>query len=57
MSGRIEEAISPETSLRMFRILPWFNMQIVRLGDGLDPDLSLGGPEAAESFRRWNRGT
>jgi len=51
LSGEIEEAITPETSLAVFHILPWFYMQIVRLGDGLDPDLSLGGPEAAAKFQ------
>jgi len=43
---------APEASLNVFHLLPWSNLQIERLADGLDPDLSLGGPEAADEFVR-----
>jgi hypothetical protein len=32
--------------------MPWLNVQIERLANGLDPDLSLGGREAVEEFTR-----
>ena len=49
-TGAMEEAPSPEDSLDVFHLLPWFNMQIERLADGLDPDLSLSGPDATQAF-------
>ena len=51
LEGKIERAPAPEASLNVFHLLPWFYMQIVRLADGLDPDLALGGPEAAIAFQ------
>jgi hypothetical protein len=49
--GNIERAPAPEASINVFHLLPWFYTQIVRLADGLDPDLALGGPEAAIAFQ------
>ena len=46
----MEEAPSPENSLSVFHLLPWFNVQIERLADGLVPDLSLSGPDAVKAF-------
>lgn len=34
----------------MLHIQPWHNMQLERLGDGLEPDLSLTGETAAGAF-------
>jgi 2,4-dienoyl-CoA reductase-like NADH-dependent reductase (Old Yellow Enzyme family) len=51
LAGEIERAPTPEASLVVFHVMPWFNVQIERLADGLDPDLSLGGPEAAAEFQ------
>jgi hypothetical protein len=34
----------------VFHILPWFNLQIERLADGLDPDLMLTGDAATGLF-------
>jgi len=34
----------------VFHILPWNNMQLERLGDGLDPDLTLTGADALTAF-------
>jgi hypothetical protein len=50
LDGKIERAPAPEASINVFHLLPWFYTQIVRLADGLDPDLALGGPEAAITF-------
>jgi hypothetical protein len=46
----MEDAPSPENSLSVFHLLPWFNVQIERLADGLEPNLSLSGPDAANAF-------
>lgn len=50
LTGAIERAPSPEDSLNVLHALPWFNVQIERLADGLEPDLSLSGPEAVNAF-------
>ena len=52
LTGELEMVPAPEASLNVFHLLPWFNLQIERLADGLDPDLLLGGPEAVEEFVR-----
>jgi hypothetical protein len=39
-----------EATLNAFHILPWNSMRIERLGDGLDPDLSLTGEVAITVF-------
>ena len=49
-AGTTKVADPPEDSLNVFYLLPWFNMQLERLGDGLDPDLTLSGPDAAKAF-------
>jgi 2,4-dienoyl-CoA reductase-like NADH-dependent reductase (Old Yellow Enzyme family) len=48
--GEIDKLLSPEATLNVFHILPWNSMQIERLGDGLDPDLSLTGEAAMAAF-------
>lgn len=50
LAGEIDRLPSPETTLNVFQILPWNNLQIERLGDGLDPDLSLTGGAAMAAF-------
>jgi 2,4-dienoyl-CoA reductase-like NADH-dependent reductase (Old Yellow Enzyme family) len=50
LSGAMKKAPSPEASVSVFHLLPWFNVQIERLADGLDPDLSLAGQDAIEMF-------
>jgi 2,4-dienoyl-CoA reductase-like NADH-dependent reductase (Old Yellow Enzyme family) len=50
LAGAMEDAPSPENSLSVFHLLPWFNVQIERLADGLEPNLSLSGPDAANAF-------
>jgi 2,4-dienoyl-CoA reductase-like NADH-dependent reductase (Old Yellow Enzyme family) len=48
LTGEIARLRSP--ALRPFHILPWHNMQIERLADGLDPELSMSGEEGVAAF-------
>ncbi len=50
LAGKMERAPSPEANLNLFHLLAWFNLQIERLADGLDPDLGADGSEAASLF-------
>jgi len=50
IAGEVEKAPTPEATLEVFHLLPWFYMQIERMGDGLEPDLTLSGQAAAEQF-------
>jgi 2,4-dienoyl-CoA reductase-like NADH-dependent reductase (Old Yellow Enzyme family) len=50
LSGEIEKAQAPGAPLELFHILGWHNMQLERMADGLDPDLSLAGAEATAQF-------
>jgi 2,4-dienoyl-CoA reductase-like NADH-dependent reductase (Old Yellow Enzyme family) len=52
LAGEIDKLLSPEASLSVFHILPWNYMQIERLADGLDPDLSLTGEAAMAAFAK-----
>lgn len=52
LAGDIDCAPAPERALSVFDLLPWFNVQIERLADGSDPDLSLSGPDAAKEFKQ-----
>ena len=51
LSGEIDRAATPEADINLFHLMGWFNTQLERLGDGLDPDLALGGEEATSLFR------
>jgi hypothetical protein len=48
LAGEIN--LLPTPSLNVLHIQPWHNMQLERLGDGLDPDLALTGEAAAAAF-------
>ena len=50
LSGQIDRLPSVEARLNVFHLMPWHNMQIERLGDGLDPDLALAGESALAEF-------
>lgn len=50
LSGEIDQASTSEANLSLFHLMAWNNMQIERLGDGRDPDLSLDGAMAATEF-------
>src|ERR1700710_544140 len=43
LSGAIAKTLTPETRISLFHLLGWNNMQLERLGDGLDPELDLEG--------------
>ena len=51
LSGEIAKTLTPETNIGLFHLLGWNNMQLERLGDGLDPDLSLPGEAGAAAFK------
>ena len=55
IAGQVEKALTPEATLEIFHLLPWFSIQIERLGDGLEPDLTLSGHAAAEQFQLLER--
>ena len=50
IAGELEKAPTPEATLDVFHLLPWCYMQIERMGNGLEPDLTLSGQVAAEQF-------
>jgi 2,4-dienoyl-CoA reductase-like NADH-dependent reductase (Old Yellow Enzyme family) len=50
LAGEIDTLLSPEATLSVFHVLAWNNMQIERLADGLEPDLSLRGEDALAAF-------
>jgi 2,4-dienoyl-CoA reductase-like NADH-dependent reductase (Old Yellow Enzyme family) len=50
LSGEIEGAPKDGTVLSLVDVLAWSNIQLERLGDGLDPDLALEGPAATAQF-------
>jgi 2,4-dienoyl-CoA reductase-like NADH-dependent reductase (Old Yellow Enzyme family) len=50
LKGEVEVAPRPEASINLFHLLAWYNAQIERLADGLDPDLTLTGEAAAAQF-------
>jgi 2,4-dienoyl-CoA reductase-like NADH-dependent reductase (Old Yellow Enzyme family) len=50
LGGEITVAPTPEANIGLFHLLPWFNAQFERLGDGLEPDISLTGEDAAAMF-------
>jgi 2,4-dienoyl-CoA reductase-like NADH-dependent reductase (Old Yellow Enzyme family) len=52
LAGEVDKLVSPEATLNVFHILPWNYMQIERLADGLDPDLSLTGEAAMAAFAK-----
>ena len=51
LSGEIEKALTPEDRVGLFYLLGWNNIQLARLGDGLEPDLDLTGEAAGETFK------
>ncbi len=50
LSGESDRAPAPEDGLGVFHLQQWNSMQLERLGDGLDPDLSLDGASAAANY-------
>jgi len=52
LAGEIDRLPSREATLNVFHILPWNYMQIERLADGLEPELSLTGEAALAAFAK-----
>lgn len=50
LERRTGNAPAPEAGLHLYQLLPWFNAQFERLGDGLEPDLTLTGDDATALF-------
>ena len=50
LAGDIEYAPTPEKHLQLLHQLSWFNVQLDRLGDGLEPLLHLDGAAAVAQF-------
>jgi len=50
LRGEIAQTPKPEADLAIFHLMAWFNMQLERLGDGLEPDLAMTGETAANLF-------
>jgi len=48
LAGTVDRLPTP--SLNVLHIQPWHNVQLERLGDGLEPDLTLTGEAAVEIF-------
>jgi 2,4-dienoyl-CoA reductase-like NADH-dependent reductase (Old Yellow Enzyme family) len=56
IAGEVEKAPTPEATLEIFHLVQWFYMQIERMGDDLEPDLTLSGQAAAEQFELLETG-
>lgn len=50
LAGEIDRLPSFEKTFQIFHFMPWNNMQLERMGDGLEPDLSLTGEAAFATF-------
>jgi len=51
LSGEIDKAAAPEATISLFHLMGWNNMQLERLGDGLDPDLGWDGEAATSEYK------
>jgi 2,4-dienoyl-CoA reductase-like NADH-dependent reductase (Old Yellow Enzyme family) len=56
LRGEADRAPSPEAILQVFFVLPWCNVQIDRMANGLEPDLTLSGEAAVEQFKALETG-
>jgi 2,4-dienoyl-CoA reductase-like NADH-dependent reductase (Old Yellow Enzyme family) len=50
LAGEIDRAPLDEGRIGLLQLIPWYSLQLERLGDGLDPDLALDGAEAVQRF-------
>jgi 2,4-dienoyl-CoA reductase-like NADH-dependent reductase (Old Yellow Enzyme family) len=50
LAGEIERLPSHEARFGLLQFMPWNNLQLERLGDGLEPDLDMAGEAAAAAF-------
>jgi 2,4-dienoyl-CoA reductase-like NADH-dependent reductase (Old Yellow Enzyme family) len=56
LSGEVDQAPRLEGSMAPFLVLPWCNIQIERMADGLEPDLTMTGEDAAARFKALEAG-
>nr|AYM52646.1 FMN oxidoreductase [Aetherobacter sp.] len=56
LTGEIERAPAPEASINLFQLMGWFNMQLERMSDGLEPDPSLDSAEATAEWKQLEQG-
>lgn len=56
IAGEIDATPRPEEMVEMFHVMPWLNMQLERMGDGLEPDPQMDGSEATERFMALETG-
>lgn len=50
LAGEIDRLASHESRFDLLHFMPWLNVQLERLGDGLNPDLDLSGEAAVAIF-------
>ena len=50
LTGESGRTSQEESRIGLLQLLPWYSLQLERLGDGLDPDLALDGAEAVQRF-------
>ena len=55
LSGELARLPSFEKKFDIFHFMPWNNMQLERLGDGLEPDLGMTGEAAVAAFVELER--
>jgi len=56
LCDEVNQVPSPEASLEVFYVLPWCNLQVDRMANGLKPDLTLTGEVVAEQFKALESG-
>ncbi|MBI1210378.1 MAG: NADH:flavin oxidoreductase [Alphaproteobacteria bacterium] len=56
LAGLLDRLPAYEAEVGLFNIIPWFTMQMERMADGLDPDLSMTGEAATALFRPLEAG-
>jgi hypothetical protein len=55
LSGELARLPSFEKKFDILHFMPWNNMQLARLGDGLDPDLGMTGEAVVAAFVELER--
>ncbi len=55
LAGEIDRLPSFEAKLGLLDFMPWNNIQLLCMADGLEPDLDLTGPDAAAAFADLER--
>lgn len=50
LAGEIDRLPSYESRFHILQFMAWNNMQLLRMGEGLEPDLEMSGDDAAAAF-------